>query len=224
MSSDTSDRPRRRAPRGTLNRDVIVAAAIKVLDTDGLDALTTTRLGHDLGVRPMSLYAHFTDKEAILRAVAVELFSRFEIPQSAGSDRELLRELMRSYFRLLVENPALVLLDALVDETNDAEARFTESIYGCFQRLGIDNHTAVGLTSTFTRFIVGSAALYPSRSKWDENPDYWKRQRHRLAALPAELYPAVHDIAQDFPVLTQQETFEFGLQTLLTAVDTIARR
>src|SRR3954468_21510820 len=101
----TPARRRPRAPRGTLNRDVIVKAAITVIDTDGLPALTTARLADELGVRPMSLYAHFQDKDAILKAVAAELFGRFRTPEQAESDLDLLGEMMRAYFTLLVDHP-----------------------------------------------------------------------------------------------------------------------
>jgi AcrR family transcriptional regulator len=223
MSSSGTNAARRPAPRGTLSRDVIVAAAIKVINAEGLDALTTRRLADDLGVRPMALYTHFPDKEAILRAVATDLFARFEMPESAPSDREMLRAIMRSYFRLLVDNPALVRLDTLLQESSDAEARFSEALYGCLQRLGIDHRHAVGVIATFVRFVVGSATLYPGRRKWDEDPNHWPEHRRRIAALPVEVYPAMHDLG-DFPAFTQEEVFEFGLEELLCAVDAATRR
>jgi AcrR family transcriptional regulator len=223
MSSGTNDGPRRRAPRGTLNRDLIVATAIKVIDADGLDALTTRRLSDDLGVRPMALYKYFADKDAILRAVAEELFGRFEMPERVPSDREMLRQLMRSYFRLLVDHPVLLQLDAFRDETNNAEIRSAEALYACFKALGIDHREAIGLVATFVRFVVGSATLYPGRRKWDEDPDHWKRQRQQLSALPPEVYPAIHDVTPDFPAFNQEEVFEFGLEKLLCAVDAAAR-
>jgi AcrR family transcriptional regulator len=220
-SSSTNPGRRRRAPRGTLNEDVIVQAAIRVIAADGLDALTTQRLADDLGVRPMALYTHFRDKNAILRAVARELFSRFEMPESADSDIELLRGIMHAYFRLLVEHPVLLILvrGVLDDDVNPAEARFTEAIYGCMRRLRFDHHSAVGLVATFMRFILGSAFVHPTRRAWDEEPDHWERVRQRWLTLPAGTYPSMHELAShDYPAFTQQEAFEFGLQTLLGAV------
>lgn len=43
----------------------VVAAARKVLEADGRDALTMRRLGDELGIRAPSLYKHFPDKAAV---------------------------------------------------------------------------------------------------------------------------------------------------------------
>jgi AcrR family transcriptional regulator len=214
----TPARRRPRAPRGTLNQDVIVKAAIAVIDSEGLAALTTGRLADALGVRPMSLYAHFQDKDAILKAVAAELFGRFRTPERAGSDLELLGDMMRAYFTLLVDHPVLLQLGAAVEEVSPAEARFTETLHACLRRMNVDHHTAVGLVATMLRFVVGSALLYPIRRIWDEDPHHWERISRNLAALPPETYPALRELSQDFPHFTQHEAFEFGLRGMLIMI------
>src|SRR5262249_13833051 len=55
-------RARRRAP---LSRDAIVDAALGILDTDGVDALTIRRLGQELGTGAASLYWHIAGKDEL---------------------------------------------------------------------------------------------------------------------------------------------------------------
>jgi AcrR family transcriptional regulator len=217
--SSRPDQPtkRRRVSRGTLNPDAIVKAAITLLDASGLEALTIARLADDLGTRPMSLYTHFRDKDAILQAVASELFGRFEMPEPNSSDIETLREIMRAYFRLLIAHPALMWIDA-ADQINPAETRVIEAIYRCLQHLQFDHRTAVGLAATMLRFVLGCAFVYPRRHAWDEDPEFWGRVRRVWAALPPETYPSLHDLSQDMPAYTQIEAFEFGLDALLAGV------
>jgi AcrR family transcriptional regulator len=219
VSSSASDSPRRRAPRGTLNQQVIVAAAIKIIETHGLDALSTRGLARALDVRQTALYTHFPDKEAILRAVAMELFARFKMPDSAASDGEMLRALIRAYFRLLIDNPVLVQLASLPESVSETEARVFEALYGCLHRLGIDHRNAAALVASLSRYVLGSATMYPARHKWEEEPSLWERHRDQLATLPPERYPAIHDVLQNLPTLTQEEVFEYGLEALLNAVD-----
>jgi AcrR family transcriptional regulator len=214
--------PRMRAPRGTLNSEVIVAAAIAVIDRDGLGQLTTRRLAQELGVRPMSLYTHFRDKDAILLAVADELFGRFEMPESTDCYIEMLRRLMRSYFRLLADYPVLLQLHEIIDPVNPAEARISEAIHDHLRRLGFDQRATVGLKATLLRYATGCGFLYQTRRRWDEDPDHWESYRRRLAGLPSESFPAIHELTQDFPAFTQLEAFEFGLETLLTAIESTA--
>src|SRR6059058_4429961 len=60
--------PRRRAPRHTLDRDTVAAAALDLMDAHGLGALTIRALAQRLGVAPMALYNHAATKEDILDA------------------------------------------------------------------------------------------------------------------------------------------------------------
>jgi AcrR family transcriptional regulator len=59
-----------------LSRQRVIDAALKIVDEDGLDALTTRRLAADLGVKSASLYNHFRDKDDIVVAVAEHALTR----------------------------------------------------------------------------------------------------------------------------------------------------
>lgn len=61
MKTD-SDRPQ----RIPLTRQRIAEAALRVIDRDGLSALTMKRLGSELGVEAMSLYFHFAKKLSLI--------------------------------------------------------------------------------------------------------------------------------------------------------------
>ena len=54
----------------------VVERAIDVLDAHGLEALSMRRLAADLGVQPGALYHHFTNKDALLAAIADEILRR----------------------------------------------------------------------------------------------------------------------------------------------------
>jgi AcrR family transcriptional regulator len=55
--------------RRRLDRATVVAAACQLLDDEGLDALTMSRLGERLGVTSMALYRHVTDRRDLEMAV-----------------------------------------------------------------------------------------------------------------------------------------------------------
>lgn len=58
----------------------IVDRAIAALDERGLDGLSMRKFAGDLGVQPSALYHHFTNKDALLGAVADELLVRGRRP------------------------------------------------------------------------------------------------------------------------------------------------
>lgn len=59
-----------RASRKPLSRERVLAAAVVLADTQGIQALTMRRLAVELHVEAMSLYYHLRDKEALLDGVA----------------------------------------------------------------------------------------------------------------------------------------------------------
>jgi TetR/AcrR family tetracycline transcriptional repressor len=50
--------------------DSAIAAALRIIDAEGLDAFSLPRLARELNVRAPSLYHHFQDRAEILRGVA----------------------------------------------------------------------------------------------------------------------------------------------------------
>jgi AcrR family transcriptional regulator len=53
-----------------LSRESVVAAALRIIDNEGLSACSTPRLAREFGVRAPSLYHHFTDRADIMAEVA----------------------------------------------------------------------------------------------------------------------------------------------------------
>jgi AcrR family transcriptional regulator len=59
------DQPRK-GPKPALTVDRIVEAAIRVADTDGLDAVSMGRVAAEAGTAPMSLYRHVANKDELI--------------------------------------------------------------------------------------------------------------------------------------------------------------
>src|SRR6516165_9278121 len=88
--------PRRRnVPRPQLSRDVVVAAALQVLEKDGGETLTMRRVADQIGVSASSLYGYVANKEELVHLVLDRIFEEVEIPPT-GSWQETLREFGRA--------------------------------------------------------------------------------------------------------------------------------
>ena len=61
------DDPRRR--RGQLSRERVLAAALALVDAEGVDTLTMRRLGRELGCNAMALYRYANSRDALLDGV-----------------------------------------------------------------------------------------------------------------------------------------------------------
>jgi AcrR family transcriptional regulator len=67
-----------------LRRADVIDGAMRLLDAEGLDGLSTRKLGASLNVQGPALYRHFRSKEALLDAMADRLLEGVTAPLPAG--------------------------------------------------------------------------------------------------------------------------------------------
>jgi AcrR family transcriptional regulator len=70
---------------GKITRDVVLAAALEIIDRDGADALSMRRLACALDRDPMILYRHAPNKAALLDGVAETVLAQLQV-DSADPD------------------------------------------------------------------------------------------------------------------------------------------
>lgn len=103
-----------------LSRESIVAAALHIMDRDGLAAFSLPRLGEELKVRTPSLYYHFRDRAELLAEVARQMVRGTRMPslqaKADGADwTDWFVELALNFRRAILEhrNAAPILLQFL---------------------------------------------------------------------------------------------------------------
>src|SRR5262245_45383985 len=90
--------PRRTAPRPQLSREAIVDAALRVLDAEGLDALSMRRVAEEAGAGTTSLYWHVANKEQLLQLIFDRVIAEIELPAPDPARwQEQLKEMGRAW-------------------------------------------------------------------------------------------------------------------------------
>ncbi len=79
--------PSAAAVRHPLTMERVVAAAIELMDRQGVAALSMRKLGSHLSVQAMSLYGYFKNKEDLLLAVRSALFEKIRDADAATRTR-----------------------------------------------------------------------------------------------------------------------------------------
>ena len=94
------------AARG-LTREMLTAAALRIVDGDGLDALSMRRLGSELRVDPMAAYRHIPNKGILLDEVVEAVMSEIDTEAVDASLpwQDQLRALALSYLATLMAHP-----------------------------------------------------------------------------------------------------------------------
>jgi len=109
--STGSDRPVDRRPnRPRLTRREVLATALRLIDEEGVDALTMRRLGRALDRDPMRLYRYAASKDALLDGVVELVLEELEVPSSAPAQTwsDVLRATAHRYRRIALRHPHVV--------------------------------------------------------------------------------------------------------------------
>ena len=103
---------RRRRER-PLTREELLDAALAIVDTEGLAALTMQRLADAVGVEAMSLYHHVPSKAVLLDWTVDRVRSEMRLPEPVPDDwADALEAVFVEYRRVLTAHPNLLPLSA----------------------------------------------------------------------------------------------------------------
>jgi len=90
-----------------LTREMLTAAALRIVDRDGLEALSMRKLGSELGVDAMAAYRHIPNKGILLDEVVAAVMSEIDVDAVDASLpwRDQLRALALSFLATLMAHP-----------------------------------------------------------------------------------------------------------------------
>lgn len=151
--------------RQRLTKDVLFETALRIADSEGLEALTMRRLAAELGVEAASLYHHVPNKEALLDGVVMRMRTEIRLPDPIPGDwRDLMTAIFDEYGRMLAAHPNLVSLAGRRVETDP------DSGLVFLTQLGFDDDEAVELWQSMIACTVGFAlfsSAYARSDTWD---------------------------------------------------------
>ena len=104
-------RPRGRPSQGKgVSRELILDAALALLEEAGEKSLTMRALAARLGVTPMSLYHHLEDRAELLSELSGQVYTEVLSDSDGPSDhRRQIREILIRYHDLVGKHPQLTL-------------------------------------------------------------------------------------------------------------------
>jgi AcrR family transcriptional regulator len=181
-----------------LTRRELLDAALGIVDSEGLGALTMRRLADEVGVEAMSLYHHVPSKEALLDATVERMRSEMKLPEPLPDDwAGILEAIFVEYRRILAAHPNMLpLASRRTDRTSVSGLEF-------LLRQGIEPETAVELYQSLVAFTIGYSSLSAPSAMAD-----W-------SSLPEGLVERVRDL--------REATFRRGLRAIMKAFEPTGR-
>ena len=100
-----------------ITREKVAATTLRLIDEEGLEALSLERIARELNVRGPSLYHHFADKAAILHEVAHLVLGDLQMEREADDWADWFVETSLTFYRRVMEHPraATILLQFMPD-------------------------------------------------------------------------------------------------------------
>src|SRR5262249_34202051 len=98
---------RRSAPRPQLSRDVVVTAALKVVEAEGGEALTMRRVAEEIGVSASSLYGYIANKEELVQLVLEQIMTEIPLPRPDADWQDMLRSWARDTLAVFRRHPGV---------------------------------------------------------------------------------------------------------------------
>jgi TetR/AcrR family transcriptional regulator, tetracycline repressor protein len=226
---------RRREP---ISREAIVTAAIRLLDREGLAALSMRRLAEELGTGAATLYWHVGSKDGLLDLVFDELIGEEQVPDPDPPRwQEQLKDIARAQRRVSLRHPYLVRISIGRIPMGANALRFSERVLAILRAGGLPPRLAVQgyllLISTVNGFTLDETGVDDGGPHGPDGPDDGppprdpaslqeaaNMARDYVASLPAEHFPHMVSLADEFAFADADERFELLIDIF---VDGLAR-
>lgn len=226
MAKTKTTRSRAAAPRVPLTRERVLEEALRLVDEQGLQALTMRALGKRLGVEGMSLYYHVPGKRAVNEGLAELLWAELERSSEPDEDwRRSLRTLVDRVRQLAHEHPNAYPL-MLVGRVSPAPGlRLFAAQLRVLQAAGFDEARAAAILRAVVGYALGYAAMELSSLSVTTAPTNGSEEADFEAllaltrALPADLPPDLAQVARVVCLTDLDQQFAFGLDALLTGLE-----
>jgi TetR/AcrR family transcriptional regulator, tetracycline repressor protein len=221
--------------RRSLTREAIVERALEIGTAEGLEAVSLRRLATELGVTPMALYRHVSDKAGLLNAMYEEETRDFDVLAGVRPDMHWTEQVRRTMFNYRRETEArplsLALAFAYSGDITAGIWKPNEDILGILLGAGFSRRDAAVMLRIVSNLVAGYLLLLrqsgPDLPEVDEHTLELMRKRLELSgfSLPPDEFPnsvaSARELAEAWlspPDVWWNETVDllvFGLERML---------
>jgi AcrR family transcriptional regulator len=197
--------------RAPLTRERVIDAALHIMDTEGLDAVSMRRVAREVGVEAMSLYNHVRDKDDLLNAVIERVMGGFVFPDRGDDDWVAYgRRLAYAWRDVLRTHPTVMQLFAERKHGSSLDTmQPMEAALQVLRSAGLGEREAVQAFHTIGGFIFGYVMMESGYLPGGQPGE------QAFPPVPADRLP---NVAACMPYLADcdfDEEFAFGLDLML---------
>ena len=206
-------------PRLTAER--VLDGAVALADEIGIDAFTIRKLADVLDVKPMTIYHHLPNKEAIIDGMVDRVFAEIDLPPADLDWKDAIRHRTASAREALARHPwATPLMDS---RTSPGPATLThhDAVLGCLRRAGFSWAMTGHAYALVDAYLYGFA-LQEANLPATGGEEMAELAEELIEPLPADVYPHLagfvsqHVLAPGYDFGAE---FAFGLRLILDGLE-----
>ncbi|MFC9114137.1 MULTISPECIES: TetR/AcrR family transcriptional regulator [Streptomyces] len=221
-------RPERsgRGPRPAYSRADIAAAAVRVADAEGLDAVSMRRVAAELGCGTMSLYNYVPRKEDLHELMVDAVAGEHELWEPSGDWRADMLRVAHQSRALMHRHPWLPRLMSPVYGFSPNSLRYLEHCLACLDPMpgpqGTKLELIAMLNGVVTTYVTNELATAErTRSlPWSQEREDAVRSAYLMSRVASGAYPRMAAaFAEDPGPIDLEAVFERALTRVLNGFD-----
>lgn len=214
-------------PRVPLSRDRVLRAAVALADQGGVESLSMRKIAQELGVVPMALYKHLSNKDEMLDGMVDVVMGEIndvvsEIDVRSGDWKTTMRQRVLSAREILLRHPWAPRLMESRTNVSPAMLRYFDSLIGLLREAGF----SIDLTH-HAMHALGSRAVGFTQELYDDSEELDSDAMAMFLRQMAGEYPHItemvteisHDDDTTLGWCDDQVEFEFALDLILGGLE-----
>ncbi|RDI63070.1 TetR/AcrR family transcriptional regulator [Nocardia pseudobrasiliensis] len=206
----TRDRP----AKAPLSVDVVVDAALTLLQSEGLQAVTMRKVAAALDTGPSSLYVYVSGREGLIQAMQQRVFATVELETPDPTRwREQLHALLERVRRALVTHPGIATTLMAEAPATDASLQLVENQLGILLAGGIAPQQAAWATDIFATLVTHSAVEPDMRRANSGEPG--DASYATFTGLPRDRFPLLTTYATELVTGDAEQRFRVAIDVVI---------
>lgn len=201
--------------RRPLSLDSVVAIAVEIADSEGLEGVTVRRLASHFGVAPMTIYGYVESKDDLLDRMTDAMTDRFEVPAiTTGNWMDQVIAIMQSFRELLKHHPWLASLLTARRVVSVGLTRSIEATLSHLRSAGFSGKESVKVYAGLFAYTLGFVMFELPRSLDTSDEDLAVTQRlHQIAS--ERRFTVIDELATELSTMARYDSFDAGLRALV---------
>jgi len=210
---------RRRPRAGGLSVERLVDAAMDVLRSGGLEALTVRAVAERLGTSSASLYRHIASRDELIVLLLDHCLGDVRPRRTGRGWRADVEQLMREIRRVMLEQPLPPSVGLSRPAWGPNTLRINDAALSLFLEAGLTEEQAAYATTAMMAFLAGATAI--QRSNTGRGPSGvagTSRFDEFLDGLPADELPGLRTAGAALMAASTDDVFTQGMALFLDGI------